>query len=104
MVWRSDESLDDQERLKFLEKLTGKVDKPTSQDAYVYSLAAVADVKLRLSDYEGARKDLDKAESILDTFDSVETEVHATFYRTNARYYQVCCSTSCSFFSKPLML
>ena len=38
---------------------------------------------------EGARKDLNKAESILDTFDSVETEVHATFYRINASYYQV---------------
>ncbi|MCJ1324630.1 26S proteasome regulatory subunit [Thelotrema lepadinum] len=78
----------DEERLKFFKDLTKKVDKPSSQDAYVYSLVALADVKLRLEDYEDARKDLDKAESILDTFDSVETEVHAAFYRTNARYYQ----------------
>ena len=41
-----------------------------------------------MGDYAGARKDLDIAESILDTFDSVETEVHAAFYRTNAAYYQ----------------
>ena len=60
-----------------------------SQDAYVYSLVALADVKLRLGEHDDARKDLDKAESTLDTFDSVETEVHAAFYRTNARYYQV---------------
>ena len=46
-------------------------------------------MKLQLQDVIGARKDLDAAESILDTFDSVETEVHAAFYRTNATYYQV---------------
>lgn len=38
---------------------------------------------------EGARKDLDKSEKILDGFDSVETIVHAAFYRVNAEYYQV---------------
>jgi 26S proteasome regulatory subunit N9 len=64
------------------------VNKPSSQDAYVYALVAASKVKLRLHDIEGARKDLNKAETILDTFDSVETEVHATFYRTNASYYQ----------------
>ncbi|KAL9013046.1 MAG: hypothetical protein Q9173_002219 [Seirophora scorigena] len=79
---------DDQERLSFLSDLATKVDKPGSQDAYVYALAAVSDVKLRLQDFAGARKDLDTAELILDKFDSVETEVHAAFYRTNANYYQ----------------
>jgi 26S proteasome regulatory subunit N9 len=44
---------------------------------------------MSLGDYEGARKDLDKAETILDSFDSVETVVHASFYRVNANYYQV---------------
>lgn len=81
--------VDDQERLSFLTDLTGKVNKPSSQDAYVYALVAASDVKLRLQDFNGARKDLDLAESILDTFDSVETEVHASFYRTNASYFQV---------------
>ena len=71
-----------------MKKLTSKVDKPSSQDAYVFSLVAVAEVRLHQGDTEGARKDLDKAESILDTFDSVETEVHAAFYRTNAIYFQ----------------
>ncbi|MCJ1471542.1 26S proteasome regulatory subunit [Lambiella insularis] len=79
---------DDRERLAFLTDLTAKVNKPASQDAYVYSLVTTSEVKLRLQDYDGARKDLNKAESILDTFDSVETEVHASFYRTNASYYQ----------------
>ena len=80
---------DDSERLSFLRDLTKKVNKPSSQDAYVYALVAAAEVKLRLHDLSSARKDLDTAESILDSFDSVETEVHATFYRINASYYQV---------------
>ena len=71
-----------------MQKLAGKVDQAASQDAYVYASVAVAEVKLRLEDLDGARKDLDKAESILDTFDSVETEVHAAFYKTNASQYQ----------------
>jgi len=78
----------DQERLVFFRTLTKKVDKPVSQDAYVYALVAGAEVKLRTKDHENARKDLDKASSILDTFNSVETEVHAAFYRTNGMYYQ----------------
>ncbi|MCJ1469328.1 26S proteasome regulatory subunit [Pseudocyphellaria aurata] len=79
---------DDQERLTFLISLTQKVNKPSSQDAYIYALVAASDVKLRLQDLPSARKDLDTAERILDTFDSVETEVHATFYRINANYHQ----------------
>ncbi|KAL8893065.1 MAG: hypothetical protein Q9205_000051 [Flavoplaca limonia] len=79
---------DGHERLSFLTDLTKKVNKPASQDAYVYALVAASDVKLRLQDLAGARKDLDSAESILESFDSVETEVHASFYRTNASYYQ----------------
>jgi 26S proteasome regulatory subunit N9 len=46
-------------------------------------------VKLELKDLDGARKGLDKAEKILDSFDSVETIVHAAFYKASADYYQV---------------
>ncbi|RAL61991.1 hypothetical protein DID88_002480 [Monilinia fructigena] len=77
-----------QERLSFLEAVAKKVDNPNSQDAYVYATVAVATVKLELQDQNGARKDLDKSEKILDGFDSVETIVHAAFYRVNAEYYQ----------------
>jgi 26S proteasome regulatory subunit N9 len=81
---------DSQERLSFLTAVANKVNNPNSQDAYVYATVAVATVKLELKDLEGARKDLDKSEKILDGFDSVETIVHAAFYRVNAEYYQVC--------------
>ncbi|KAF7508699.1 hypothetical protein GJ744_008946 [Endocarpon pusillum] len=92
LVWlglqASTQCKDDQDRLKFLSTLAKKVDKPKSQDAYVYAITEVASVKLRLDDAEGARKDLDRAEKLLDNFDSVETIVHASFYRVNADYYQ----------------
>lgn len=80
---------DAQERLSFLMGVANKVNNPNSQDAYVFATVAVATVKLELKDLEGARKDLDKSEKILDHFDSVETIVHASFYRVNAEYYQV---------------
>ncbi|ELR08347.1 26S proteasome regulatory subunit [Pseudogymnoascus destructans] len=79
---------DSQERLSFLNSVAAKVNDSKSQDAYVYAIVAVATVKLELQDLTGSRADLDNAEKILDHFDSVETIVHAAFYRVNADYYQ----------------
>jgi 26S proteasome regulatory subunit N9 len=79
---------DNQERLSFMEAVAKKVDNEDSQDALVFATIAVARVKLDLNDLDGARKDLDRAEQILDSFDSVETIVHAAFYGANADYYQ----------------
>lgn len=78
---------DDQERLSFLTSLADKVNKPESQDAYAYALADVANVKQRLQDFDGAKKDLEMCQRILDSFDAVETVVHASFYKVNADYY-----------------
>lgn len=85
----TDHSPDDQERLGFLTSLASKVDTADTQDAYVYALADVANVKLSLKDLEGAQKDLATCQRVLDTFDSVETVVHASFYKVNADYYNV---------------
>lgn len=79
---------DDQERLTFLIQLAARVDKPASQDAHVFALTSVAAVRLRLGQTAEARANLDACERILDTFDSVETVVHASFYRVRATYYQ----------------
>jgi 26S proteasome regulatory subunit N9 len=79
---------DDQERLSFLQAVVKKVDNENSQDALVYASVAVARVKLSLNDLDAARTDLDEAERLLDSFDSVETIVHAAFYDANASYYQ----------------
>ncbi|KAJ6439958.1 proteasome regulatory particle subunit [Purpureocillium lavendulum] len=82
------QSSDDKERLAFLQTVAKKVDNENSQDALVFASVAVARVKLSLNELDDARKDLDAAERILDTFDSVETVVHAAFYDANASYYQ----------------
>lgn len=79
---------DNQERLTFMTAVSSKVNSPDSQDAYVFALIALARVKLELGELPGARSDLDVSERILDTFDSVETAVHAAFYGCNADYYQ----------------
>lgn len=75
--------------MSFLQTVAKKVNTEDSQDAFVYASVAVARVKLGLGDTDGARKDLDDAEKLLDSFDSVETVVHAAFYDANANYYQV---------------
>ena len=82
-------SSDDKERLAFLTSLADKVDQPETQDAHVYALADVANVKLRLQDLDGAEKDLASCQRVLDSFDSVESVVHASFYKVNADYYHV---------------
>ncbi|KAF4970390.1 hypothetical protein FSARC_2583 [Fusarium sarcochroum] len=79
---------EDEDRLAFLQAVAKKVDNENSQDAYVYALVAVARAKLDLDELDDARKDLDAAERILDSFDSVENVVHASFYDVNAIYYQ----------------
>lgn len=79
---------DNQERLSFMEAVVKRVDNEDSQDALVFATIAVARVRLDLEDLDGARKDLDRCERVLDGFDSVETIVHAAFYGANADYYQ----------------
>jgi 26S proteasome regulatory subunit N9 len=52
-------------------------------------------IQLSLRQFEESRSSLDEAEKILDTFDAVESVVHASFYRTSADYYSVCCVIPC---------
>jgi len=85
----SQQCKDYSEALEFLQSLSQRVNKPDSQDAYVYATVEVARIKLCLEpqDLDGAREALDEAEKILDKFDSVESIVHASFYRVNSDYY-----------------
>ena len=68
-----------------------KVNTPATQDAYVYALVEAASLKLLLGQVEPARKDLDAAGKILDSFDSIDKVIHAAYYRVNADYYSVRC-------------
>jgi 26S proteasome regulatory subunit N9 len=83
------QSTDDQERLKFVQRLASKVNSPSSQDAYVYATVEVSNIQRDTAQIEEARKNLDECEKILDKFDAVETIVHAAFYKANAEYYKV---------------
>ncbi|KAF2433740.1 hypothetical protein EJ08DRAFT_686167 [Tothia fuscella] len=77
------------EVLSMKKALAEKVNKPASQDAYVFAQVAVASTLMTRKDLPAARKILDECEGILENFDSVETVVHASFYRENATYFQL---------------
>ena len=81
--------IDHNQALSFLTSLVDKVDTPDTRDAYVHAVMETAYVKLMLSDFEGTKEAIDKCEKILDEFDSVETVIHASFYRVCAEYYKV---------------
>ncbi|CAG8473224.1 3011_t:CDS:2, partial [Scutellospora calospora] len=76
------------EALAFLTSLVEKVDTPETRDAYVLAVTETAYIKLRLFDLEGTKAAMDECEKILDTFDSVETIIHASFYRVCADFYK----------------
>jgi 26S proteasome regulatory subunit N9 len=80
---------DTKEALEFMTGIAEKVNTPATQDAYVYALVETASIKLLLGDVETVRKDLDAANKILDTFDSIDNIIHAAFYRVNADYFSV---------------
>lgn len=69
--------------------LAEKVNTSATQDAYVYALVEASALKLMLGQTDAVRKDLDAANKILDTFDSVDPVIHAAFYRVSADYYSV---------------
>jgi 26S proteasome regulatory subunit N9 len=85
---------DAEEQMAIKKALADRVNKPDSQDAYVLARVAMAQAYLEKREFPEARKILDESEAILDTFDSVETVVHASFYRENADYFKVCSSPS----------
>lgn len=80
---------DSNEALEFMTNIAEKANTPSTQDAYVYALVEAASLKLSLGQQEAVRKDLDAASKILDKFESIDTVIHAAFYRVNADYYSV---------------
>ncbi|QDS71262.1 hypothetical protein FKW77_000833 [Venturia effusa] len=83
------ECKDADQKLSMQKALSEKVNQPGSQDAYVSAQVELASTYLsNKGDLPAARKLLDECERLLDTFDYVETIVHAKFYRENAAYYK----------------
>jgi hypothetical protein len=72
-----------------MRNIVERVNTPETQDAYVYALVETASLKLLLGEGDVVRKDLDAASKILDSFDSIDTIIHAAFYRVNADYFSV---------------
>lgn len=73
-----------------MRELAGKANTPASQDAYVFATVELARILLQNDEVEEAQKKLNDCEKTLDSFDAVETVVHAAFYKANAEYYKVC--------------
>lgn len=49
----------------------------------------MANIQLQVQEYEAAKQKLEECERILETFDSVENVVHASFYRVSAEYHKM---------------
>ena len=81
--------VDNNEALAFLTSLVERVSKPETQDVYVLAIMETAFKKLLQGDLEGTKKAIDESQKILDTFDSVETVIYASFYRVSADFHKV---------------
>lgn len=73
----------------------GRIDTEKSKEAHVLLLANIARAKLLYGDSEGTKADLDAASKVLDTLESVELGVNATYYEVAADYYKVCLFCLC---------
>lgn len=76
------------EALAFMQSLAKQVDHDSTRDAFVFATIEVARIKLSLGDLDGARNSNTSAGATLDEFDSVDTVVHAAFYKVSAEYYK----------------
>jgi 26S proteasome regulatory subunit N9 len=75
--------------LEFLQQLATKMDNADSQEAYVFIKMEAAHFQLVVGDVEGTKSAMDKCGKILDTFNTVEKDVHASYYRVCGDFYKV---------------
>ncbi|KAG2202556.1 hypothetical protein INT47_012550 [Mucor saturninus] len=77
-----------QESVNFLSEIIKKVEGPDTKDVYVLAVMESANFKLKLNQAEDVKKAIDESEKILESFDSVEPVIYASFYRVSAEYYK----------------
>ncbi|KAM6493081.1 hypothetical protein JOM56_011215 [Amanita muscaria] len=77
-----------QVHLAFLTALLSRIDIEKSKDAHVLLVATIARAKLLYGDLEGTRAEMEKAWSVLDTLDDVESGVNAAYYGLAADFYK----------------
>lgn len=74
--------------LTFLDNLATSIDTDESQEAFVFATMEAAHFKLILGDVDGTKEAMDKCAKILDSFNTVERGVHASFYRVSGDYHK----------------
>ncbi|KAI8063183.1 hypothetical protein BC940DRAFT_307765 [Gongronella butleri] len=79
---------DAQGSVDFLQHIIEKVNTSESQDVYVLAVMEAAHFQLLLGQVEQVKKVIESSEKILDSFDSVETDIYAAFYRVSAEYHK----------------
>ncbi|ORX47061.1 PCI-domain-containing protein [Hesseltinella vesiculosa] len=79
---------DAQASVDFLQHIISKMDTSESQDVYVLAVMEAAHFQLMLGQVDQVKKVMESSEKILDGFDSVETEIYASFYRVSADFYK----------------
>lgn len=79
---------DASEAMAFLQKLAGESDHPDTQDAHVLLTMEAAHFQLLLNDLNGTKSAMDRCAKLLDTFESVEPVVHASYYRVCGNYHK----------------
>lgn len=75
--------------LEFLNKLASSMDNAESREAYVFATMEAAHFRLIMGDVVGTKDAMDKCGKILDTFNTVEKDVHASYYRVSGDFYKV---------------
>ena len=82
-------AIDHKEAQEFLKTLTENVNKDETRDAYVLAKTETAHFGLLLGDLDTTKKDLEECSKHLDSFDSVDPQINASFLRVSADYYKV---------------
>ncbi|KAF9919872.1 26S proteasome regulatory subunit [Linnemannia zychae] len=80
---------DPKEAREFLRALTEKVNKDDSREAYVLAKMETAHFGLLLGDLDSTKKDLEECGKYLDSFDSVDPQINASFLRVSADFYKI---------------
>ncbi|WFD02018.1 26S proteasome regulatory subunit [Malassezia obtusa] len=73
---------------EFLHALAQEAEQKDLQDAYVLLAMEAAHFQLLLGDVVATKTAMDKSAKVLDSFDSVEPVVHASFYRVSGNYHK----------------
>ncbi|KAF9918736.1 26S proteasome regulatory subunit [Lobosporangium transversale] len=74
---------------EFLKTLTEKVNKDETRDAYVLAKMEQSHFGLLLGDLDSTKKDLEECSKLLDSFDSVDPHINASYLRVSADFYKI---------------